>query len=406
MQLSARTQRGSRPLGGLALSLLITSSAGAQSGEATVTTSVFHEARGPLSSTIIAPAVSAEIAPIDTLAIDVGWDVDIVSAASVAVVDAPGVDVVSSATLLTDVRNAGHLGATLTLGDVTASAQYGYGWESDYRAHALSLGGSVELFERSTRIVLSYALTADEVCDVVQLPDATARDRVRLPNSAGCFTSMRATREAASHTIDLGLVQALRPDLIVRVAGMFQRLTGFQSSPYREVWIGPWAAQEHHPDGRTRGSLSIEARLAIADLSGTLRGRIRGYHDDWDMSAISGELSWEQRMGPEWRLRLHGRAFTQSAVAFFSDDYANAPRGEYFTGDRELSAMSSLGGGLRLSFAPAADEQGRVLGVLEGLTVSAGIEATRSEYPGFHYSSEGVPDGAWILASLAVQGEI
>lgn len=390
----------------LASLLLLASTAEAQRGEATVTTSIFHEARGPLSSTIVAPSVSAEIAPVDALSIDVGWDLDVVSAASVAVVDAPGVDVVSSATLLTDVRNAGHAGATLTFGDASVNARYGYGWENDYRAHALTLGGSLELFRRSTRIDLSYALTADELCDVIQFPDATARDRVRLPNSVGCFTAMRATRDATSHTIDLGLTQALRPDLIVRVAAMFQRIEGFQSSPYREVWLGPWSAQEHHPDGRTRGSLSLEARLALAELSGTLRGRIRGYHDDWDMSAISGELSWEQRMGSEWRLRVHGRAFTQTAVAFFSDDYANEPRGTYFTGDRELSAMNSLGGGLRLSFAAALDESGRVLGALEGLTVSAGIEATRSEYPGFHYDSERVPDGAWILASLAVQGEI
>lgn len=387
--------------------LMLPTSALAQHGEAAITTSVFHEARGPLSSTVVAPSITGEIVPDPALAIDVGWDTDVVTAASVAVVDGPaGVDVVSSATQLFDVRNAGHLGARLTFGDVGLRASYGYGWENDYRAHLLSLGGSLELFDRATRIDLGYALTADEVCDLIQLEGTTARDRARLPNSNGCFTAMRATRASSSHTVDASIVQAFRPDLIVRLGLSVQRIEGFQSSPYREVWIGPWSAQESHPDGRTRGSLSLEARLMLDPLSATLRLRVRGYHDDWDMSAASGELSWEQRIGAEWRVRLSGRAFTQSAVAFFSDDYENAPRGQYFTGDRELAQMNSLGGGVRVGYAAPADENGRVLGALEAFEVSLGAEATRAEYPHFHYGRERVPDGASVLVSLAVSGEI
>lgn len=399
------TQRALQASSTTLLVWLVAATTLAQSG-ATLTTSVFHEARGPLSSTIVAPSATVEIAPSDGTTLDLAWDADIVSAASIAVVDAPHVDVVSSATQLSDVRNVLRGGGSFALGDVSLRAHYGYGWENDYRAHAASLGAAIDLFDHATRVDLSYAFTGDEICDLAQPLGAAARERTRLPNSAGCFTSERASRQAFSHTLDASIVQALRPDLVVRAGFTMQRIDGFQSSPYREVWLGPWAAQEHHPDARTRGSLSIEGRLALPALSATLRLRGRGYHDDWDLSAASGELAWDQRIDGTWRVLVHGRAFTQSGAAFFSDDYENAPRGEYFTGDRELSPMSSLGGGIRITYTPETDAQGRVLGLLSTLRVALGVEATRAEYPAFHHGRERIPDGAWLLASLVLSGEL
>jgi hypothetical protein len=390
----------------LSVVAMLASTASAQSGSASATTSLFYESRGPLSTTVVAPSATAE-ATFDPVTVGLSWDADVVSAATIAVVDGPSaVDIVSSATTMSDVRTAVRGTAGVTLDAVELRAGYGYGFEADYRAHRLALGAAIDLYDHASRLDLGYSMSADSVCDLIQVEDAAPAERARLPNSDGCFTAERASRDAWTHSVDLGLVQVLRPDLVVKVQLGLERVEGFQSSPYREVWIGPFAAQEHHPDGRTRGGLSVEARLALPRLDAILRARARGYHDDWDLSAASGEVGWEQRIGAHFRVAVSGRAFTQTAVAFYSDDYANAPRGEFFTGDRELAAMQSLGGVVRVVFDPEAGDDGFVLGPLVDLRAVLALEATQASFSDFHYGEERVPDGGSLLASISLSGEL
>src|SRR5687768_14279286 len=54
------------------------------------TTTFFYEKGGPLNMTVINPSVKANAEIVDALAVHAGWQADVVSGASVAVVDAPG----------------------------------------------------------------------------------------------------------------------------------------------------------------------------------------------------------------------------------------------------------------------------------------------------------------------------
>jgi hypothetical protein len=181
-----------------------------------------------------------------------------------------------------------------------------------------------------------------------------------------------------------------------------QLLEGFQANPYRAVWLGRSAAQEHHPEHRARYAVGLGSRLWIKPLGGALQFMGRAYRDTWDVKSVSAELGFERALGARFRLRVRGRYYRQTAAAFYSDDYALNPAGQYFTGDRELSAMSSWLLGGRLEFSPLG-ERGPVLGFLESLRVVLKADALLYEFPDFHYGSANVPNDRAILGTLGLE---
>lgn len=411
MQLSAFRVVTLLALVGLTTSLAVEALGQAREprGRATLATSVFHESRGVLETNVIAPSVGLDVGLTDALRLQAGYDVDVVSAASVAVVDGPAdVDAITSATWLSDVRHSGRIGVRGRVDETELRAGYRYGTENDYRAHGLSIGIASDFFEHATRLDVGGSLSLDAICDAIQLGEQPV-DRTHLGSSTGCFTEERATRSLTTLTLDVGLTQVLRPDLVVQLVVSGQRSEGFQSSPYRDVWLGPWAAQENHPGLRHRGSVALELRYAIPALRSVLGARVRGYADDWSVEAASGEVSLDvglvESAPTEWTLRVRGRAYSQSAAAFYSDDYANAPRGQYFTGDRELSPMSSLLGGLRLAWRAPSDSA-LTRSFVSGLRIALAGDVSRATYPDFHLGPNRIPDGVWVLGSLTVEGDI
>lgn len=370
---------------------------------ASVGTSVFSESRGPLGTLVIAPRASVGVQASEAVMIEAGYDADIVSAATIAIVDSQlDVDAITSATVMEDVRHSVSAGTSVVVDDVTLRAGYRFGIERDYRAHVPRLGLSIDAFDRASRIDVGLSVAFDEICDARQ-SSALAVDRQKLGSSEGCFGGDRATRELTTGTLDLAWSQAVRPDLVLALRLSGQRSDGFQSSPYREVWLGPWAAQEHHPSLRHRGSASLEARLALPAIASVLLVRARGYADDWGMTAASAEAALDVALGAGVRVGGRVRAYTQSGVAFYSDDYALRPRGQYFTGDRELSPMTSVLGGARASFRVT---EALPIDGLSGLVVSLAADVSRAEYPSFHYGRTAVPDGVWVLGELVVSGEM
>src|SRR5208283_1228775 len=87
-------------------------------------------------------------------------------------------------------------------------------------------------------------------------------------------------------------------------------------------------------------------------IKGALRLAVRGYHDTWAIDSASAEIEAEKSMGEAVRILLRGRIYKQTGAVFWSDDYTGGspplgPRGQYWTGDRELSPFSSWLLGLR-----------------------------------------------------------
>jgi hypothetical protein len=374
------------------------------------TSTVFYEKGGPLHMTVVNPRVAADVAVADMLSLQAGWEADVVTGASVAVVDAPGansVDAITSATKLSDTRHVFRGGATLRGDDARLSASYGYGFENDYRSHGLSISAASELFDRNTTLEIGYSRGWDSVCDLAQPQAEQAVQRQRLPDSEGCFEATSLDNRRTTRAIDLhGLTgtwtQAWTPIFNTQWSVSAQLISGFQSNPYRAVWLGRVAAQEHHPNERARYGTTLSARLWLKPIGGALQLSARVYRDTWDLSSGSGEIAYERPLGPLLRFRVRARYYKQGSAAFFSDDYALAPRGQYFTGDRELSSMHSWLGGARLDLKPDLSREGRASSWLSELRFVLKADFLVHEFDAFHYGPAAVPNRRSIFATVSV----
>lgn len=361
---------------------------------------VFRESGGPLHILVIAPSADATAELADELSIDANWTADIVSGASVAVVDDPGaVDTITSASMA-DIRHAFSGGVELRSDTTALRGGMGYAFENDYRSLSFDLSARTELFDRNTALQIAYSRGFDDVCDAPNAPGQYAR----LDSSVGCFKDKvtRATRDVSLHTFQGSWTQAWTPVLTMQTSVTAQILNGFQGNPYRSVWNGS-ASQEHHPNNRARYSASTELRLWIKPMNGALSASGRAYRDTWNISSLTGEIAYEQVIAGGLRIRAQGRYYNQTAAAFFSDDYVLQPRGQYFTGDRELSAMRTLLFGGKVTWAVPANDQGYVLGFLNTFELVGKFDVLKSWFDDFHYGSETVPNTLALVGSISLQ---
>ncbi|MCB9599660.1 MAG: DUF3570 domain-containing protein [Sandaracinus sp.] len=408
MQLSQqRSFRGLLRGGVAALVVFGFASSGSAQVTASTTATYYRENGGGLNHQAITPSVRVGGVIRDVVSIRLGWDADVVSGASVAVVDAPGgdVDAITSATKWSDFRNnvSGGLGirGEFTSLDVT----YTWGRESDYRSHAFTITGRAELFDRNTTLELGYGRGFDQVCSLSQPRAQEPVDRQRLPSSDGCFDADdRESLDLSLQTFRAGWTQAWAPIFATQLTLSAQVLNGFQGNPYRAVWLGRAAAQENHPENRVRYSANLGARLWIQPLRGALQLSGRVYRDTWDLLSVTAEIAWEQNLWDGMRVRLRGRYYNQTGTHFFSDDYGRAPRGQYFTGDRELSPMSSWVMGGRIRYDLPAGDDGKV-GLFDGFAIVAVFDFLKFDFRKFHYGRREVPNDTGMLATLGLEAE-
>jgi hypothetical protein len=406
---SATRRRTRSRLATLALALLAASAAASARAdgpvEAGTTTTIYREAGGPLETTVITPSVDVGGTIRDRVRVAAGWEADVVSGASVAVVDAPSpeVDAVSSATRYDDLRNTGRV-ALGFLGEVTRlDVGYSFGQESDYRSNAFHVAGHAELFERNTLFDISYSRSFDRVCDLRQPNAQEAVDRQRLPTSDGCFGGPdRVLRDLSVQTFQGSWTQNWTPYFASQLTLTAGILHGFQSNPYRAVWLGRAAAQEHHPNDRTRYAAGLGLRIWLKPLHGALQPFVRLYRDTWGVASVTSELAYEQTLGAGVRLRARGRYYVQRGAIFYSDDYAFDPAGQYFTGDRELSPMSSFIAGGRVEWAVPPDEDGRI-GFLQALRLVGKADYLRYRFDDYHYGLAPVPNRTAFLVTVGLE---
>lgn len=408
MQLRAHIQR-TLALGSLLAAALASTSSSvrADAGQVDLYSTLFYEFGGPLEMLVATPRVNLRVNPIEQLSIRASYEADIVSGASVAVVDAPAADVdaITSATQLDDFRSVVSGGLDVRSDYGRLSGTYSYGFESDYRSHSFQLAAATDLFERNTTFALSYARGFDQVCDLNQGRAQEAVERRRLDVSDGCFDD--ANPDRTTHDIDLqtfqgSWTQAWAPVFTTQLTVTGQLVDGFQSNPYRAVWLGRSAAQEHHPDHRFRYAAALAARLWIEPLSGALQANVRVYRDNWDVRSVTAEGAYEQTIDGQVRVRFRGRYYRQGAAAFFSDDYSLMPRGQYFTGDRELGDMESFMVGAHLVWTINSGTEGASLGPFTTFRLLLKADYLHHEFPGFRYARAAIPNRDAIIGTLGL----
>jgi hypothetical protein len=374
--------------------LAVSRPATAQVAEFDTAHSLFHEQPTRSKMTVYSPSTDLDVRPTDGLTLRAGWTADVVSGASIAVKSGPayqashrGADVVTSASVH-DFRNSARGGFTLREDIVSFTAGYAYSTENDYRSNAFNVTARTEPLERNTQLEISYAHNFDQLCNRVQPAGEPPTTFRALEDSSGCFTNdpIRTTDAISVDSVRGTWSQAWTPSFATQIVYDAQIKDGFLSNPYRSVVIADGQAeQEHEPSDRAGESVTVRANVYMRPLRAALRLSVRGYHDTWAIQAETGEVELEKYVGEDFRLLLRGRAYNQTGAVFWSDDYTGGnpplgPKGQYWSGDRELSPFWSWLGGVRGIYT-VTPSRGRLLGLMTRLKVGLSFDMQ-----GFTYS--------------------
>lgn len=385
-----------------------------QVADVDVRTSVLLEPSQNSDLTVINPALDVGAVPVEWLELRAGYEADIVSGATEALKSGPVADVVSGATKFDDTRHVVHGGVGITRQETRLDVDYSYGTESDYRSHSFSVSAGTEFFQKNTELLLSYARGFDRVCTSAYAPETAPSARLVLDSSDGCFTDApnRASRAIDIDTLQAAWTQAWTPVFATQAVLSASLQHGFLENPYRAVVIAAAGqnALENHPDNRARGALSLRGKYFVKSLRAAFGAGVRVYRDTWDIVGQTYELEAEKYLAEGIRFAVRGRYYTQSGALFFSDDYTGGepvtgPRGQYWTGDRELSSLSSLLLGGRLIAGLRRAPEARFLGVFLGAQVIGGFDFLNTELREFTWSGVAPDDTVSMVGSLALRGE-
>ena len=289
----------------------------------------------------------------------VGYEVDIVSGATPKIFGPQsGVDAVTTATKFSDTRH--QVQGTLSYQRPTSSWSFGYsyGWESDYRSHAITGAATTDLLDHNFTLGLSYTHNFDSVCDA---NNAAVGDQLlslkALSRSDHCFSSADdvTTQRLAIDSFQPSLSWTATPKLLLQIGSTIQILDGFQANPYRMVLLGGQHAtpQERLPQYRQRYAVYARALYALPAVKSSAMFAGRLYQDSWAVQAATGEVVLNKYFTPAALVTLRGRYHLQSGATFYRTgaEYRDlGPGGQYWTGDRELSPMSNYLVGGKLAF--------------------------------------------------------
>ena len=399
-------------------STFVAARARAQVAQVDTAHTLYHESPTRSNMTVYTPGVTAAVTPAEWVSVRGGYEADVVSGASVATKAGPayqavnpGVDVITTASVR-DVRHSPHGAFSLRKGDVAYTASYTHGTENDYKSHSIFVAAKTDVYGHNTQLEISYAKNFDSVCDRVQgVSDQPPRFRA-MEDSSGCFADsspLRTRRPLGIDGFQAAWTQAWTPVFATQLVYTAQLLDGFQSNPYRSVVLAQGLkAQEHHPGNRARQAIALRANFFVRPLKLAIRVTGRAYRDTWDVTSGTGEIEAEKYLLDGFRVAARGRYYRQSGALFWSDDYTGGdpplgPKGQYFTGDRELSPFSSVGLGLRLTYAlqPAPKVGGgstRMLGVFTGLKLGASADAMQFSYDEYTLGGQAIENArAYIL---------
>jgi hypothetical protein len=378
-------------------------------------TTVFHEPAPGSSMTVYTPSADLSAHPWDFLSVAAGWEADIVSGASERIKAGPlsrtaGADVVTGASVK-DVRHLFRGSLAFTRDETELSAGGSTSNENDYQSRALHASARTDLFQHDTQLELAYARNWDSACDVVHAANTDPTLRRPLDTSIGCFepsAAERTTRSIRTDAFQVTWTQAWTPLLMTQLVFTGQLQNGFLSDPYRAVVLSATgqSAQEHHPDNRAREALAARAAYYLRGLKGAVRLGLRGYRDTWDIWSATVELEAEKYLLSWLRLRGTGRYYWQTGALFWSDDYtggepAHGQRGQYWSGDRELSPFSSFLFGVRALGSWSADER-RMLGIFQGIQAAVGIDVMAYAYRDFTLAGQSPRDTKAYIGALSL----
>ena len=276
--------------------------------------------------TVVSPVLNVRGNVTDELQVDVGYDVDVITAASVDVVTA------ASPRGYDESRHGFALGATYKpRPETTLGLRYIPSFEPDYESHGVSTTVGNEWIDRRLTTALTYRVTFDSIGRI-----GDARDR---------------WRSASEHAIGVSVGWVFDRRTIGDLAYELDLREGFMASPYRFVPV-TWDdselmtvyVPEAVPDRRVSHAIGLGLRRAFT-ATWFARYNYRLYFDTWGILSHTGSVAVEHAFpGDRLVVGLHARAYNQSAADFYRRRYyapvGTAPR--YRAADKMLSESWSV----------------------------------------------------------------
>lgn len=295
--------------------------------------------------TVWHPFATARVALDEDTSVSVGYDADVISAATV--------DVRTSASVepFEETRHGASAGLERRLSRlVVASAGYALSLSPDYRSHSLGARVSVENDARNHTLTLSLRGAYDSVGRVWQNDDV------------GEITTLGGSASWAL---------LLSSEAVVDFSAAFEYQGGYLESPYRTVTIyGPGGGSvrvpEEVPDVRLRAAGRVRLRFRAASWL-FVDARYRFHGDDWGIvgHTVDGRVSLEPH--ERWLATLNLRFFTQRGASFQQRRYeSEGAIPTLRTRDRELAENHALSGGARLAWTPGTLFGARVTVAIRG----------------------------------------
>ncbi len=403
-----------------ALALLLAAVPGravAQVADFAPRSSIFWEPSGTSHLLVINPSAALEVTPTEWLDLHAGYEADIVSGATESLKGGrlSTVDIVSSATDFKDTRHQFSGGFGLDREGTKLSATYTRGQESDYRSNAISVQAGTTFLQKNTELTMAYGRGFDQVCTTAFADSASASTKLPLDSSVGCFkkgAENRKTRDVDLDNFQTGWTQTWTPVFATQLVLYGALQHGFLENPYRAVVIAPAGDQalENHPDNRTRLAAGLRAKYYAKPIATAFSATARLYRDTWDIFGQTYELEAERYLFPELRVMAHARYYRQTEALFWSDDYTggepqDGPRGQYWSGDRELSPLWSYLVGGRVLYRKEGDPEHRLLSVMLGFEASLSFDLMKTVLEDFTWGGVAPTDTLGLLGSLGLKGE-
>jgi Protein of unknown function (DUF3570) len=148
----------------------------------------------------------------------------------------------------------------------------------------------------------------------------------------------RNVEQQLSHDASVALTQTLSKSTIVQLSYDFNRVSGYQSSPFLRTSVNGEMMLGVVPDLRNRQAFGVRFRQALpADTY--LQADFRHYFDSWSVGSNTLSLGASHFFSPAWLVGFTYRWYDQTGAFFYQPQYFGTP--EYFTGDYRLAPFNS-----------------------------------------------------------------
>jgi hypothetical protein len=244
------------------------------------------------------------------------------------------------------IKNRNEISASVNASAWNATAYYSS--ENDYTGRLLGFGINRDYNQKNTNLSLGLNF---------------GYDTIKPLGNTKTYSRRNILATAA-------ITQTLSPTATMRFGADISRLDGYQTNPYRLVYVAGQYHPEQHPRQRTRVAGFVKLNKHLDPANAALWTEYRLYGDDWGVLSHTIGLQFYQNLSKRLVVRYRYRFYTQNAAYFWRKEYSGQPR--YFTDDYKLEPFYSHLFGFHVSYR--LEGLHKSLSFLEHSTVDAKYE--------------------------------